>query len=87
MTQRIYVCLGICKNYATKIKSRKTKMLGGTPQEFTENTRHCRKCNIYMIYSGYHCPCCKLQLRTKSKMRKWKETYKANRYISANDLN
>ena len=48
-------CRGICERHRAE-KNR-----------YTDNTKRCTSCNVYLSYDGVKCPCCSTQLRSKRK--------------------
>lgn len=50
-------CRGICERHRAE-KNR-----------YTDNTKRCTSCNVYLSYDGIKCPCCGTQLRSKRKSK------------------
>ena len=40
---------------------------------YDNGQKRCTRCSVFMIYDGFHCPCCGQPLRAKPRTRKGKE--------------
>ena len=60
-------CKGICKPYKTKRNYTK------------KDHKYCKKCRLFIKYSGINCPCCNSVLKTYPKYRArldiWEEKF------------
>lgn len=51
---------GTCKNICKKHKAPKGK------RSFKMGAKKCNKCAVFLRLDGYRCPCCNLQLQSRS---------------------
>ena len=58
-------CNDICHRYKT------SKPVRGS--SYSEGKKRCSHCDIFMEWDGVFCPCCRFQLRSSPRIRKYKE--------------
>lgn len=58
------ICVGFCSKFG-----RISYEFGG--KIYQNKIKFCCMCSIFMKNSGYRCPCCKSNLRSKSHAKKW----------------
>lgn len=54
-------CKRICLEYEVKTKPKKTGRYGS-------GQKRCSFCNVFMVFDGNRCPCCKCILRKKPRI-------------------
>lgn len=62
-------CTGICERYSPKT----SHSLG--QRRYLNGHKRCTICEIWMVWEGFRCPCCKGLLRFKPRRREEKEYY------------
>ncbi len=61
-----------CDSY-TCSKYRVTVIVG--KRIYQNGVKYCKLCDVYLEISGYRCPCCKSNVRTKSHSKQWRERF------------
>jgi len=67
-------CVGICKQYLAK------KPFAGGRYEYGQ--KRCQMCLKFILWEGLWCPCCGYRLRTKTRIGRLKEKFRASVRIS-----
>ena len=60
-------CNGICFNHAVK------KLRPGHGGRYESGQKRCSVCEIYIIWAGRNCPCCRTALRSKPRYGKGRD--------------
>lgn len=50
-----------CKDICKKLKAKKPQ----TGSRYGNGQKRCQVCEIFIMWEGYFCPCCKYRLRSK----------------------
>lgn len=69
-------CINICKQYQAK---------GRAPNlgRYAHGQKRCQCCDVYLIYEGIFCPCCRGRLRTKPRNKVYKAKLRAKLLVSS----
>jgi hypothetical protein len=61
------VCKGVCSRYKAKRTAQRYRYAFGQ--------KRCNRCEMYLQWDGFWCPCCGLSLRTRPRTSKYKEAF------------
>jgi hypothetical protein len=67
----------VCRNICERLESFVEK-------NYKDGKKYCRRCEIYLFYSGNFCPCCGMALRASPTSRKQKEKLRMNNLTVSN---
>ena len=74
------VCKGICIRY---YKADRPK----SGMRYISGQKHCRHCEIYIIWKGLWCPCCSYRLRSGPRSSKYKLALRREKRVIKNSIN
>jgi len=61
------VCKGVCHRYKAKWASSQFRYAAGQKRR--------NVCELFVNWSGSHCPCCGMRLRTRPKISKYRQKF------------